>query len=414
MKRSITTKLFYTALLILTLSVVLGVVSLFPVNSGIYQPNAPIINVSGNIVNAANIINSNFTLGPGETYKQGMSSFHTNESIILLIQYPSALNFSFSIVFPNVINGLVESTLVSNSTALLSSKSGGPVIHTISYCTQSDTTNITYFNATANYYEAVFSNSINTGSIHLQAFVQEPKNNLPYSWLNEASKTLFVLGLASAMLITLKIVFTNYSKFKLNTFRLTSLSKKSLRFLLLLLLLSLVIWLFVMALNSNQLGTLENWYTDNARDTYVASLFPKDGFKVFSQPLGTLANADNSIHKFVTWPQTPHLYPLGSILLFLPFGVILQNGLDSTLIFKLEVSIFLVFATVCLYYFLKDFLKKDFVFRSNPKLSFSYALIMKIAGILIIYYFLVIFAADGMFDSVAFLFCLFALPMFMM
>jgi hypothetical protein len=97
----------------------------------------------------------------------------------------------------------------------------------------------------------------------------------------------------------------------------------------------------------------------------------------------------------------PHLYPLGSIFLFLPFGVLLQKGFDPSLIYKIEIAIFLVFATVCLYFFLKNFLKKDM------------ALLLKLIGIYIIYVSLIIYAADGMFDSVAFLFSMFALTMFM-
>jgi hypothetical protein len=97
----------------------------------------------------------------------------------------------------------------------------------------------------------------------------------------------------------------------------------------------------------------------------------------------------------------PHLYPLGSIFLFLPFGVLLQNGFDAILVYKIEIAIFLVFAHICLYFFLKNFLKKDLVW------------LLKALGVYIIYVTLVIYAADGMFDSVAFLFSLLALSMFM-
>jgi len=98
-----------------------------------------------------------------------------------------------------------------------------------------------------------------------------------------------------------------------------------------LMVLSLILWLTLVTLNGNPLGTLENWYTDHARHSYVSSLFLKDGFAVFSQPLDTLASQDNSIYKFITWPEMPHLYPLGSIILFLPFSTLLQTGANSHL-----------------------------------------------------------------------------------
>ena len=161
-----------------------------------------------------------------------------------------------------------------------------------------------------------------------------------------------------------------------------------------------MIWLFIIAINSNPLATFENWYTDNARDSYVSSLFLKDGFSVFNQPLSKLASLDNSPYKFVTWPEMPQLYPLGSIFLFLPFGVLLQKGFDASLIYKAEIAIFLVFATVSVYFFLRNFLQKDM------------ALLLKLLGVYIIYVSLVVYAADGMFDSIAFLFALFAIYMF--
>ena len=381
MKYKVTTKLLlFATLLLLILSIVLGVASLFPIQSGDYQSNV--------------LINSTFTLTHGETYDQGLSSFHTGENISVLVQSSADFEKNFSLSYSNGTYGIVH----------------GSVIYSV--YTQS---NIIYtFNATANYYQAVFfSDSPNAGIINFQASVQEPKTLFPYSGINEASKIIFIVSLGLAMLVTLKMVLSNYSKFKLNTSRFTSLSKKNRRILVILVLVSLIFWLFVLAINSNPLGTLENWYTDNARHSYTSTLFLKDGFSVFDQPLGKLSNLDNSYYKFVTWPEMPHLYPLGSILLFLPFGILLQQGFNQSLIFKTEIAVFLIFATLCLYYFFKDFLKKDFDFRSSRKISNVYALLLKIAGIVIFYYFLVIFAADGMFDSIALLFALFALSMFL-
>jgi hypothetical protein len=361
MKHSGTAKiLLFATLLFLTLSIVLAVVSLFPIYPGGNQSSV--------------LINSTFKLSPNETYRQGLGSFRAGENISLLVQSSTAFQKNFSIV---TYNGLSY----SNSS-------------------QSD---INYsFTAGADYYDAVFlSDSPNAGMVHFQASVQEPKALFPYSWLTEASKIIFLLSLGLAMLVILKTVFSNSSKFKPNRFSTPSLSLKNRRLLLTLLLLSLTFWLFLLAINSNQLATFENWYTDNARDSYASSLFLKDGLSVFDQPLGKLSSLDNSNYKFVTWPEMPHLYPLGSIFLFLPFGVLLQKGFDPPLIYKIEIAIFLVFATVCLYFFLKNFLKKNMT------------LLLKLVGVYIIYVTLIVYAADGMFDSVAFLFSLFALYMFM-
>ena len=327
------------------------------------------------------MVNDTFQLSPNETYREGLGSFRGGENISLSVQCPTAFEKNFSIIFPTrpyffIINSSVDYSVLTQS-------------------------NITYsFIADANYYEAVFvSDSPNVGTVHFQASAQEPNSIFPYSWLNEPSKIVFLLSLGLTMLVMLKMVSSS-TKFKSNKLSLPSLSKKNRRYLLILLLLSLMIWLFLIAVNSNPLATFENWYTDNARDSYVSSLFLKDGFSVFNQPLGKLANLDNSSYKFVTWPEMPQLYPLGSIFLFLPFGVLLQKGFDPSLIYKTEIAIFLVFATVCVYFFLKNFLQKDM------------ALLLKLLGVYIIYVSLVVYAADGMFDSVAFLFSLFAIYMF--
>ena len=128
------------------------------------------------------------------------------------------------------------------------------------------------------------------------------------------------------------------------------------------------------------------------------ALFLKDGFSVFNQPLGTTWQAMTThIYKFVTWPEMPHLYPLGSIFLFLPFGALAPTRFGPVLIYKLEIALFLVFAHICLYFFLKSFLKKIYICFWKTCRSLHHLC------------FLVIYAADGMFDSVAihvFSFCL--------
>ena len=212
---------------------------------------------------------------------------------------------------------------------------------------------------------------------------------------------MFVISLVTSFLLILRTVLSSSISPWHNKLGMPTLGKKGRQLILALLLLGLVIWFIVLAINPNPLATFENWYTDNARHTYVSSLFLKDGFSIFNQPLGKLSSLDNSNYKFVTWPEMPHLYPLGSILLFLPFGVLIQNGFNATLIFQIEIALFVITATVCVYFFFKTYLKKDMT------------LILKLLGVYIIYVSLVVYAADGMFDSIAFLFTLFAIFMFL-
>lgn len=368
MKRSATQILFFSAMFFIALSISLATVSLYTI------PDKGSIHTSV-------LANDNFQLTPNETYRQGLGSFYGGENITLEVQSSPSLQKNFSLMLP-----------LSNDVLLI--KTG------ISYNTTQP--NFTYsFIASPDYYDAVFTSaSHSSGTVHFQAVEQKPAVIYPYSWLNEASEILFIASLSAALIITSKTVLPQLSQAESKANVIPSLSKKARRWLLAVLLLGVVVWLLILAINSGPLGTLENWYTDNARDTYVASLFLKDGFSVFSQPLSKLASLDVSNYKYVTWPQMPHLYPLGSVLLFLPFGILLQNGFNSTMLFKIEIAIFLVFATVSVYFFLKVFWKKDM------------AMILKLLGIYIIYVTLVAYAADGMFESVAFLFALFAVYMF--
>ena len=369
MKRPTTKTLFSITVIVLALSIVLGIVGLFPTYPGGTQSRV--------------LANDTFTLNPNETYRQGLGSFQVGENISILVQSPTAFVKNFSIDFPN-------------STYLL--------INTGSSYSNSTNSNIAYsFIAGANYYEAVFtSSSANAGIVHFQVSIIESKAVYAYSWLTQPSKMMFIASLSLLMLIMLKITFSNSNYFKLNQSPIQAFSQKNRKRLIALLSVSLIIWFCILAINANPLGTFENWYTDNARHTYVSSLFLKDGLSVFNHPLSTLANPDTSPNKFVTWPEMPHLYPLGSILLFLPFGILVQSGLNPTLIYKIEIAIFLIIATICIYFFFKDYFRKDL------------ALLPKLIGVYIIYVSLMVYSADGMFDSVAFLFSLFAISMFMM
>jgi hypothetical protein len=347
------------AIVFLVLSIFLSVASLYPVATGYTQK--------------VTVIDGSFRLSQNEVYRQGLGAFGGGENITLMVDCPTAFMKNFSVVTSN-------GTVYSIATNL----------------------NITYsFAADAHYYEVVFvSNASNASWVHFQATVEKPQVLYPLSGLTTSAKIMFLLSAGSALFIILKGAFPKLTQ-KLDTKPLPTVNKTFRNRLLALLLLSLVLWLILLAANTNPLATFNNWYTDHVRDNYVSTLFLKDGFSVFSQPLGTLASQDHSHYMFVTWPEMPHLYPLGSILLFLPFGAMLQTGFDPVLVYKLEIALFLVFAHICLYFFLSVFLKKN-----------SH-LFWKIAGLYIIYISLVLYAAGGMFDSVAFLFALTAVTMFL-
>ena len=357
-----TTKiLLLVTIVFLVLSLVLSVLSLFPI---VTENNEK-----------TSLFNDSFRLSQNEVYRKGIGTFKGGENISVRVESSTSFSKNFSIVTST------NSSFYVNSSNL----------------------NVSYsFIADPDYYEAIFySNSPNANWVNFQVTAEKPQVLHPYSVITTPAKIMFLLSLGSSMLIIIKLGFNKLTE-KLETKPTSPPTDKIFRNrLLAFLLVSLVFWLIFLALNSNSLATVENWFTDHVRHSYVSTLFLKDGLSVFNQPLGTLSSQDNSHFMYVTWPEMPHLYPLGSILLFLPFGALLQNGFDPVLVYKLEIALFLVFAHICLFFFLKSFVKKNL------------HLFWKLVGLYIIYVTLVIYAAGGMFDSIPFIFSLFAVTMFL-
>jgi hypothetical protein len=346
------------AMSLLVLSVVVAVVSLYPVAT---DSNETCV-----------IVNDTFKLTPLETRQQGLGSFKSGENISILIHSVDDQPVNFSLIS---YNGM-------------------------SYA--QTTADITYsFVSQADYYEAVFTGSNTANGVSFEVSVQAPKVLYPFEWLSTPAKVLFFLSFGSVILLLLKPAYNESLALSVNERDASLLSKKNRQILLILLMVSLVLWLLLLAVNTNPLATFENWYTDNARNPYSATLFTKVGFNIFNTPLGKLASNDNSVYKFVTWPEMPNLYPVGSVFLFLPFSALLQNGIDRVLIFKMEIATFLLFSHVGLYFFLKHFWKQ----RMN--------LPLKLLGVYIIYIALVVYSANGMFDAVAFFFAIIGLGFFL-
>ena len=356
---AVTKTLLFAAFLLLTLSVVIAVVSLYS------APTSEKVTLV--------IIDDSFRLTPHEMLRYGLGSFQEGANISVSVHKEASWPFNFSI---QTYNGTQYSTVTTGD---------------IDYSFAADT----------DYYDAAFfTNSSDANELHFVASVQKPKVLFPFSWLTTPAKILFFLSLGAVMLLLLKPILRKSALLWADEHNGQFLSLKTRRTLLILILLSLVLWLFLLVVNTNPLATFENWYTDHARHPYSATLFTKVGFSIFDTPLGTLADADNSYYKFATWPQMPHLYPLGSVLLFLPFGFLLQGGMDQVFVFKMEIATFLLFSHVSLYYFLQRFwMQKMFP-------------LLKLLGIYTLYVPLIVFSANGMFDAVPFLFSLIALPFY--
>lgn len=348
------------AVVLLVSSVLVGVASRYPIETSDNENHI--------------IINDSIRLTPLEMWRQGFGSFRGGEkiSIYTLNLENAPINFSIA-----AYNGTRFSTETSED--------------------------ITYsFVASAEYYEAVFlAKSDVISNLHFEVTVEKPVILYPFSELSTLARGMFFFSLGSIIILLLKFTFNESSKSALKERKTKILSKKSRRALLILILLSLALWLSLLVVNTNSFASFENWYTDHARHSYSSTLFTKVGFSIFDTPLGQLANGDNSYYKFVTWPHMAYIYPLGGVFLFLPFGFLLQIGVNQLLIFKLEIAFFLLVAHFSLYYFLERFwVQKMFPF-------------LKLLSVYAMYIPLIVYTANGMYDAVPFVFSLFAVDMYL-
>lgn len=360
-KRLATTKILLSVvLLLLVISVILSLLSIFPISS---------VNNETRV-----IIDDYFKLSPSETLRHGLGSFRGGENISISVGETANKPINFSII-------TYGGTLYSNASE-----------SSLEYS----------FIASTDYYETVFICQPGTVSeISFKVTVQDPQVLFLFSWLATPAKILFFSSWACLTLILSKFVYDGSSESVENKIKLPILNKKKHRKLLAVVLLSLAFWLILLAANSNSYATLENWYTDHMRHPYSAVLFTHVGFSIFDTPLGKPASNDSSFYKFVTWPEMPHLYPIGSIFFFLPFGLLLEQGVAQLLVVKMEIALFLLVSHVCLYYFLKHFWKQ----RMN--------LSLKTLSVYLFYVILVVSSANGMFDTVPFLFSIIAVILYL-
>ena len=365
-------------MLLFVLSVVLSVISFFPIAAAETQ--------------TATIINATFRLTPHETYRQGLGSFHGDENITLNISIANESPVNFTLL---TYNGPNYSNIIA--------------------------ANLTYsFDAGPYYYEAAFLAGTTTSTdVHFQVSVEKPAANYDFSWLSTPAKALFLASWAALMFLILKpLVSGDFTPKMENQPNRSILKQKNQRSLKIAILISFIFWIVLLVLNSNPLATFENWYTDAARNSYTSVLFTKVGFKVFSTPLGKLSSIDSSLYKFVTWAEMPNLYPLGSMFLFMPFGALLETGFSQVLVFKMEILLLLAAAHLCLYLFLRQLWDKELERKPRdvylkPFWRQEFSFLLKALATYLFYIVLVVYAADGQFDAVAFLFCLPAFALFL-
>jgi hypothetical protein len=98
--------------------------------------------------------------------------------------------------------------------------------------------------------------------------------------------------------------------------------------------------------------------------------------------------------------------------------MLLEASIAQILLFKFEIALFLIISHLCLYIFLKSFWKNELTLAPKevylkPFWKQELGFLLKALGTYILYIILVVYAANGQFDSVAFLFTLMGIGMFL-
>lgn len=341
--------------MLLLVSVILCLLSLYPLQNNINEKRM--------------IIDDSFRLTSNEVLHYGLGAFRGGENISILIEKQTMTPVNFSVVTYGKVHFMQE------------------VGKSLNYS----------FVASTDYYEAYFEAGPQTNDrVSFKVLVESLEESSPFAFLSLPAKLSFFFSWLLLCFMLVVCIHRSSPKPLLNR-----ILPKNNHVLILFTLLSLLFWCIILSINNHQLGTLENWYSDHARNPYSTMLFLKFGLRVFSSPLSQLSSLDFSPYKFVTWPEMPHLYPAGSFCIFFPFGFMLENGFSTIVIFKSEILLFVVVAHCCLYLFLKHFWE----------LNSNFAL--KMLAIYIFYAVLVVYAANGMFDAFALLFSLVAALLFL-
>ena len=160
--------LLTTMLLLIVFSITLAVIGFLP--------------IFGSAKHTTNIIETSFKLTPGEVYRQGLGSFHGDETISISVNQntDAAINF----------------TLLTYAGT--------------QYSTVSKTEIKWEFPAGADYYEVAFKleNAISP-QVQFRASVTKTAMEYPLAWLGAPAKAIFLIAWSGALMLILEPVVSN-------------------------------------------------------------------------------------------------------------------------------------------------------------------------------------------------------------
>jgi hypothetical protein len=102
--------------------------------------------------------------------------------------------------------------------------------------------------------------------------------------------------------------------------------------------LAVVVCFVAVLFGTSPVHSLDPLYTDHLHHAYAAWALLNIGPEVFTTPIADWEFG--ALRPFVNWASLPYLYPFGSLVLFLPFGVVTNLGLLPASVVNLAMVLF--------------------------------------------------------------------------
>ena len=171
---------------------------------------------------------------------------------------------------------------------------------------------------------------------------------------------------------------------------------------ILFLLVSLIFTSYLVLANNAFTSSLEPQYFDHLRHQRFAFEFLSEGMSIFSTPMKELVPIGNPA--YYGWSEIPEFYPMGIVIFFIPFSILAFNSIiDPTIINKLTIIIFLLFAHLAIYLYTSTLFNQSYDKTRQEEHGVTIILIV------IFYIYLIIWSLNGQYEAIPVFFVILSL-----
>lgn len=171
---------------------------------------------------------------------------------------------------------------------------------------------------------------------------------------------------------------------------------------ILFLLVSLVFTSYLVLANNAFTSSLEPQYFDHLRHQRFAFEFLREGMSIFSTPMKELVPIGNPA--YYGWNEIPEFYPMGIVIFFIPFSILAFNSIiDSIIVNKLTITIFLLFAHLAIYFYTTTLFNQSYDKMRQEERGVTIILTV------IFYIYLIFWSLNGQYEAIPVFFVILSL-----